>query len=470
MARSGKTGRNDPCPCGSGKKYKRCCIGRETEPSTASEVTLFVDTKAGVMVRRVPAASRLRSDRARGYAAEDATREAASIWGLPDFVYYPEVSKVGSGSREIGDCLLIVGDLAASVQVKSREVVTADRDRERSWVEKKVREALNQANGTIRRLQREPVRLTNGRGRTIEVDGNQMRWVSVAVIDHPDPPEPSGESKESRESRSPTVVLDRRDWEFLFDQLKSVHAVVGYLHRVADDPGELGSESVRYYQLAQADEDATPREVDPALLAAGGYRVSAPLLPLAPAGTDDEAALVLVRSVYEDLATSPTTGGRDEKDRLKALAALDSLPVALRANIGRFLIDGLEEAARVPDEDGVQWRFRRPVGRRGEAHLGFGVCSQQFKAYSEDPMHHDVFGWWVQLRHHELQQITGDPDLTTVGVVLSPRHDGQRLFDTTMAVVSGDLSLTDEELAAFGEFWSHAVEPQDDIEHARSPA
>jgi len=22
---SGKTGRNDPCPCGSGKKYKKCC-------------------------------------------------------------------------------------------------------------------------------------------------------------------------------------------------------------------------------------------------------------------------------------------------------------------------------------------------------------------------------------------------------------------------------------------------------------
>ncbi|MEA3490537.1 MAG: SEC-C metal-binding domain-containing protein [Campylobacterota bacterium] len=23
-----KVGRNDPCPCGSGKKYKKCCIGR----------------------------------------------------------------------------------------------------------------------------------------------------------------------------------------------------------------------------------------------------------------------------------------------------------------------------------------------------------------------------------------------------------------------------------------------------------
>jgi uncharacterized protein len=25
--KSGKIGRNDPCPCGSGKKYKRCCGG-----------------------------------------------------------------------------------------------------------------------------------------------------------------------------------------------------------------------------------------------------------------------------------------------------------------------------------------------------------------------------------------------------------------------------------------------------------
>ncbi|MBK3517601.1 SEC-C domain-containing protein [Carboxylicivirga sp. N1Y132] len=23
-----KTGRNDPCPCGSGKKYKKCCLNK----------------------------------------------------------------------------------------------------------------------------------------------------------------------------------------------------------------------------------------------------------------------------------------------------------------------------------------------------------------------------------------------------------------------------------------------------------
>jgi len=25
-----KVGRNDPCPCGSGKKFKRCCMDRRT--------------------------------------------------------------------------------------------------------------------------------------------------------------------------------------------------------------------------------------------------------------------------------------------------------------------------------------------------------------------------------------------------------------------------------------------------------
>jgi tetratricopeptide (TPR) repeat protein len=28
-------GRNDPCPCGSGKKYKRCCLGRDQAAALA---------------------------------------------------------------------------------------------------------------------------------------------------------------------------------------------------------------------------------------------------------------------------------------------------------------------------------------------------------------------------------------------------------------------------------------------------
>lgn len=29
-----KVGRNDPCPCGSGKKYKQCCLLKEAPKST----------------------------------------------------------------------------------------------------------------------------------------------------------------------------------------------------------------------------------------------------------------------------------------------------------------------------------------------------------------------------------------------------------------------------------------------------
>ena len=30
-------GRNDPCPCGSGKKFKKCCIDRPTGPAVEIE-------------------------------------------------------------------------------------------------------------------------------------------------------------------------------------------------------------------------------------------------------------------------------------------------------------------------------------------------------------------------------------------------------------------------------------------------
>ncbi|MFZ1404770.1 MAG: SEC-C metal-binding domain-containing protein, partial [Anaerolineae bacterium] len=30
-------GRNDPCPCGSGKKYKKCCLKKDEEAWRAQE-------------------------------------------------------------------------------------------------------------------------------------------------------------------------------------------------------------------------------------------------------------------------------------------------------------------------------------------------------------------------------------------------------------------------------------------------
>jgi tetratricopeptide (TPR) repeat protein len=40
LSMGNKTGRNQPCPCGSGKKYKRCCLGK-TEPSVPTPTSEF---------------------------------------------------------------------------------------------------------------------------------------------------------------------------------------------------------------------------------------------------------------------------------------------------------------------------------------------------------------------------------------------------------------------------------------------
>src|SRR3954447_14631179 len=38
---SEKVGRNDPCPCGSGKKYKQCCLKTQQESSASKGLRKF---------------------------------------------------------------------------------------------------------------------------------------------------------------------------------------------------------------------------------------------------------------------------------------------------------------------------------------------------------------------------------------------------------------------------------------------
>lgn len=37
-----KIGRNDPCPCGSGRKYKQCCLQREQGMTTRSRLLVVL--------------------------------------------------------------------------------------------------------------------------------------------------------------------------------------------------------------------------------------------------------------------------------------------------------------------------------------------------------------------------------------------------------------------------------------------
>ncbi len=45
--KTAKTGRNDPCPCGSGKKYKQCCERKAAEKTTF--LTKWIAVGVGIL-------------------------------------------------------------------------------------------------------------------------------------------------------------------------------------------------------------------------------------------------------------------------------------------------------------------------------------------------------------------------------------------------------------------------------------
>jgi hypothetical protein len=71
-----KTGRNDPCPCGSGKKFKKCCEAKDEKARNeqlAAEQAALKDTldpkEAERAKRKADAAARREGFQARGNQA-----------------------------------------------------------------------------------------------------------------------------------------------------------------------------------------------------------------------------------------------------------------------------------------------------------------------------------------------------------------------------------------------------------------
>lgn len=333
------------------------------------------------------------------------------------------------------------------MQVKSRAAYSGDAEAERRWLQKHAAKALRQSDGSIRRLKGGNVRMTNRRTREIDVDGNDYEWIGVVVLDHPSPPDDLAISLS--DVRNPSIVITRRDWEFLFRQLKSTTAVLGYLQRVAGGEHPLGAEAQRYFSLALADAATPPGEIDSRLLT-NGISHSGPLLPVEEAaGIADYREHLLIRSILEDVARPPAPNV-DEKQRLHMLSQLDQLSPSDRVMIGAYLTEGLD--AFFTSEPGTSvWRVRRIVGQFGGSHycqLCFGTSSGSGEA------DRGMFGFWLQLRHHQLFQLLDrDPDLVSVGVQLSPRPDGTREFDTTVVAVHGDIQLEGDLVAQLEEIW-----------------
>lgn len=400
---------------------------------------LVVETPNGTFVRFIRPATVLPEAVTRGAAAESATRSAVALWGLPDFVFRPAITRRGSGSRELGDTVVVVGEMAASVQVKSRTAPGDSVDRERSWLTKNIERGARQAAGTIRNLRASDAVLANERGRQVRIGGPNKAWLPIVIVD--------GGGVEGYVPRSDAIVLLRRDWEFLFQQLKSTYAVLEYLRRIgAEAPIPLGHEPFRYYQLAAADAVAPPTPPDPRLRAYMSTFESTPLLPQAPAGHGDDHNHLLVRGVLEDITTSALPGGIDEAERLDVLAAIDATPVGYRAALGAMWLSWLQDAAKENDDE-IRWRFRGHIWP-DRPYLIFGVTGRHSAEIQR------VFGLYVRLRHQQQAEVMPERvDMPTVGVLLTIRRDGRPPFDTTVVATRGDQEIAHEDRVLLERLW-----------------
>ncbi len=70
--KTAKIGRNDPCPCGSGKKYKACCAGKTARRDTLLSKGMVALLSALLIVGIVAIAAL--------FSASDRRTEATRVW------------------------------------------------------------------------------------------------------------------------------------------------------------------------------------------------------------------------------------------------------------------------------------------------------------------------------------------------------------------------------------------------------
>jgi len=75
-----KTGRNDPCPCASGKKYKHCCMARD---QAAQHLTLATQT-AQIEAQSAQHSAKMRAFKASLYESEQLDMDSNGVISLID--------------------------------------------------------------------------------------------------------------------------------------------------------------------------------------------------------------------------------------------------------------------------------------------------------------------------------------------------------------------------------------------------
>jgi tetratricopeptide (TPR) repeat protein len=96
-----KTGRNDPCPCGSGKKYKHCCLERDR----AAELASASAQRVALQAQTAKQAARRKDHQAELLDYQAALQEAqaldAASNAVVDLVHAGRLDEAEQAAREL---------------------------------------------------------------------------------------------------------------------------------------------------------------------------------------------------------------------------------------------------------------------------------------------------------------------------------------------------------------------------------
>jgi hypothetical protein len=263
---------------------------------------------------------------AQGVQVEEYTRRLAAYMGVPDFVYRSERVRKGDASRELSDGLLIAGDRACILQVKSRsraEGLADDESRAERWVRKHSEEGRRQGLGTRRQLVSSSVEFSSLRGYQRRVKLEPETPI-VVIIDHPLDPEIEPKAHDD------TVFISLSDWLGLHFMIRSTAGIIDYVERVLnhDVYVPLGSESQRYSIFASADQGWAR---------ASNSAMSVPQLP-STVLSDEEAFCAAFYDELIDRVADSNSLGWDAEQYLHIVEHLDVVPTLARVNIGRKMV------------------------------------------------------------------------------------------------------------------------------------
>jgi hypothetical protein len=357
--------------------------------------------------------------RNQGVAVEGYARWLAGYLGVPDFVYRPAIIATGSGSRELGDGLLVAGIDGLVIQVKSRHPEAArddDLEAAERWCQKHAARARRQALGTRKRLAAGGIQAVSLRGyeRLLPAAAD---WPLVVILSHPLQPAVSFELS------TDTLYLSLDDWLGLHSMIRSTQGLIAYVRRAvaAGLPVPLGRESNRYRELAAAD-----------LRWASFSPTAVPVLPAQPLTGEDLLAADLFSELM-DIVADPSSVGWDSEQYLRFIERLDRTPTLARVQIGRKMMRAFKEMVRAGSrrsfgvmdrESGARLVMLYDYDEAPVADLQDRYFAARLTAYTT-------------LRHTHAIEAGLDAAAGTLGVgIVHHPHDGRRY---NFALIEGDL-------------------------------